>query len=234
LGGQTITNIQKPVVKLSEREMESIARSWKAVLEKDGDKDRHEADTGKQEPEPVSYSIKLAQKTAEHLATLSPFEYERQRIPMAKNLGIRTSVLDAQVEKIRRANGSEKQKNLVEELEPWPESVAGGELLDTIHKVATDYVIIPEKSATAFSLWVLLTYCYNAFRILPILEIKSPEKRCGKTRLLEVLSGLAYRAFPSCNLTSATVYRVIERCQPCLLIDEADTFLPQNDELRAS
>ena len=182
--------------------------------------------------ESVSYSIRIAQKTAAHLATLSPFEYERQRISMAKNLGIRTSVLDAQVEKIRRASSPEKQKNLVEELEPWPEPVSGADLLNLIYGIILDYVVMPEKSATAFSLWALLTYCYDAFRILPILEIKSPEKRCGKTRLLEVLSGLACRAFPSCNLTSATVYRVIEKCRPCFLIDEADTFLPQNDELR--
>ena len=174
----------------------------------------------------------VAQKTAEHLATLSPFMYEQQRVSMANKLGIRVSILDQEVEKIREANNPEKTNFLVEKLEPWPEPVSGGEILDTIHKVVLDYVIMPEKSAVAFSLWCLLTYCYDAFRILPVLGIVSPEKRCGKTRLLEVLSGLAYRAFPSSNLTPATVYRVIEKCQPCLLIDEADTFLPQNDELR--
>ena len=176
--------------------------------------------------------LDVAQKTAEHLANLPPFEYDRQRVSMAKNLNIRTSTLDAEVEKIRKVNNPEKQKALVEEVEPWPEPVTGSELLDTIYKVVLDYIIMPKKSAIAFSLWTTLTYCYDAFRILPVLELKSPEKRCGKTRLLEVLSGLAYRAFPSCNLTPATVYRVIEKCQPCLLLDEADTFLPQNDELR--
>jgi putative DNA primase/helicase len=174
----------------------------------------------------------VAQKTVEHLASLSPFEYDQQRVSMAKKLNIRTGTLDAEVEKIRRANSPEKTKSLVEDLEPWPESVSGVEVLDTIHETVIDYVVMPERSATAFSLWTVLTYSYDAFRILPILEIKSPEKRCGKTRLLEVLSGLAYRAFPSSNLTPATVYRVIEKCQPCFLIDEADTFLPQNDELR--
>lgn len=177
-------------------------------------------------------SSDITQKTIEHLATLAPFEYDQQRQSIAEKLGIRVGTLDAEVEKLRKANSPDKGKSLVEDLEPWPEPVSGAEILDTIHKVALDYVIMPEKSAVAFSLWCLLTYCYNAFRILPVLEIKSPEKRCGKTRLLEVLSGLAYRAFPSSNLTPATVYRVIEKCQPCFLIDEADTFLPQNDELR--
>jgi len=174
----------------------------------------------------------VAQKTIEHLASLSPFEYEQQRQSMADKLGVRVGILDREIEKLRKANNPDNTKALVEELEPWPEPVTGGELLDTIHKIVLDYVIMPEKSAIAFSLWCLLTYCYNAFRILPVLEIKSPEKRCGKTRLLEVLSALAYRAFPSSNLTPATVYRVIEKCRPCFLIDEADTFLPQNDELR--
>jgi putative DNA primase/helicase len=174
----------------------------------------------------------VAQKTIEHLASLAPFEYDQQRVSMAKELDIRIGTLDAEVEKIRRANSPDKAKSLVEELEPWPEPVPGAEVLDTIYKVVLDYVVMPERSAVAFSLWTLLTYCYNAFRILPVLGNVSPEKRCGKTRLLEVLSGLAYRAFPSCNLTPATVYRVIEKCKPCFLIDEADTFLPQNDELR--
>jgi putative DNA primase/helicase len=177
-------------------------------------------------------SFDVAQKTVEYLASLSPFMYEQQRQSMADKLGVRVSILDREVEKIRRANSPDKSKNLVEDLEPWPEAVTGSELLDTIHKVALAYVIMPENSAVAFSLWTLLTYSYNAFRILPVLGIVSPEKRCGKTRLLEVLSGLAYRAFPSSNLTPATVYRVIEKCRPCLLIDEADTFLPNSDELR--
>jgi putative DNA primase/helicase len=173
-----------------------------------------------------------AQKTIEHLASLAPFMYEQQRMSMAEKFGIRVSVLDQEVEKIRKANSPNKTKSLVEELKPWPEPVSGSEILDTVFKIALDYVVMPEKSAIAFSLWVLLTYSYDTFRILPILGIVSPEKRCGKTRLLEILSGLAYRAFSSCNLTPATVYRVIEKCHPCLLIDEADTFLLPNEELR--
>jgi putative DNA primase/helicase len=186
-----------------------------------------EAEDGHSDP-----PLDVAEKTVDHLASLSPFEYDRQRVSMAKNLNIRISTLDAEVEKIRKATNPEKTRSLVEELDPWPELVSGAEILDTIYKVALDYVIMPEKSAIAFSLWTLLTYSYNAFRILPVLGIVSPEKRCGKTRLLEVLSGLAYRAFPSSNLTPATIYRVIEKYRPCFLIDEADTFLPNNDELR--
>ncbi|MBE9570773.1 MAG: hypothetical protein IMF11_09100, partial [Proteobacteria bacterium] len=209
---------QPPVV-LPKEEMESVSRSLHATARKN-EKEREAKE-------------KLAdQKIIQKLAALAPLEYDRQRQAIAEIFGIRVSVLDIEVEKLRKANGPNKARALVEELEPWPRPVTEAEILDTIYKVALNYVIMPEKSAVAFSLWTLLTYCYNAFRILPILGIISPEKRCGKTRLLEVLSGLAYRAFPSCNLTPATVYRVIEKCQPCFLIDEADTFLPPNDELR--
>jgi putative DNA primase/helicase len=34
------------------------------------------------------------------------------------------------------------------------------------------------------------------------------------------------------NITSAAMFRTIERYRPTLLIDEADTFLPENEELR--
>lgn len=79
---------------------------------------------------------------------------------------------------------------------------------------------------------MLLTYCFDAFRILPILGVVSPEKRCGKTSLLEVLQGLCNKALLASNVSPPAVFRTIEKYQPTLLIDEADSFLKDNEELR--
>jgi hypothetical protein len=64
------------------------------------------------------------------------------------------------------------------------------------------------------------------------LAIRSATHRCGKTTLLDIIFYLALRTLSSANVTAASVFRVIEACRPTLLIDEADTFLPEADELR--
>ena len=66
----------------------------------------------------------------------------------------------------------------------------------------------------------------------PLLGITSPEKRCGKTTLLALLTALALRALPASNITPAALFRAVERFRPTLIIDEADTFLREREELR--
>ena len=47
-----------------------------------------------------------------------------------------------------------------------------------------------------------------------------------------VLSELAHRSLVSSNISPPAFFRVIEDFQPTLFIDEADTFLPGNEQLR--
>ena len=84
----------------------------------------------------------------------------------------------------------------------------------------------------AIALWIIHTYAVDATSICPILIIKSAEKRCGKTLLLELLLNLVFRPLPASNITAASLFREIERYKPTLLLDEADTFLHNNDELK--
>ena len=70
------------------------------------------------------------------------------------------------------------------------------------------------------------------FGISPRLAITSPEKQCGKTTLLDVLSSIVCRPLAAANASAAAIFRVVELKRPTLLIDEADTFLQENDELR--
>jgi len=70
----------------------------------------------------------------------------------------------------------------------------------------------------------LRTFLAEHFLFSPRLSISSPTKGCGKTMLLDVLSRLVLRPLLASNVTSAAVFRVIEKYNPCLLIDEADTF----------
>jgi putative DNA primase/helicase len=118
------------------------------------------------------------------------------------------------------------------EPEPWPHPVSGFLLLEEIASVLRRFVVLPLPETRAVALWIVHTYAVEATSICPILVIRSPEKRCGKTLLLELLLNLAFRPLPASNITSSSLFRAIERYRPTLLLDEADTFLCGSDELR--
>jgi hypothetical protein len=93
-------------------------------------------------------------------------------------------------------------------------------------------VVLPAHAAETLALWILHTHAFQLRDVSTYIGIESPEKRCGKTTLLSVLSKLVNRPVPAANISSPAFFRVIEETQPTLLIDEADTFLQNNDELR--
>jgi hypothetical protein len=104
---------------------------------------------------------------------------------------------------------------------PWPSRVVGAGLLDTLVATVRRYVVLPTvHAARAIALWVVLTYCETAVNILPLLLVTSPTKRCGKTRLVELVGALACRALPTSNITAAALYRAIDTFHPTLLLDE--------------
>jgi hypothetical protein len=118
------------------------------------------------------------------------------------------------------------------EVEPWPEAVDGAVLLDDLKRVFTRFVVLPQWAAETLALWTVHTYAFQLRDVSTYVGLESPEKRCGKTTLLTVLSELVNRPMVAANISSPALFRVIEEMRPTLLIDEADTFLQGNDELR--
>ncbi|MBT5384025.1 MAG: DUF3631 domain-containing protein [Kordiimonadaceae bacterium] len=114
---------------------------------------------------------------------------------------------------------------LTEELSPYTGIVGGEQLLDDIVTIIRSHLVLPDGVAEAIALWLMSTYSIDCFRIYPKLFVFSPIMRCGKTTLLEVLSGFAQRSLPVSGITPAVVYRTIENEQPTLIIDEADQHL---------
>jgi putative DNA primase/helicase len=82
-----------------------------------------------------------------------------------------------------------------------------------------------DAKALATGLWVLMTYLPNSIDTMPLLSICSPQKRCGKSTLLQLLTQLCYRPLPSSNISMAGIYRGIDLMHPTLLIDECDQWL---------
>jgi putative DNA primase/helicase len=161
------------------------------------------------------------------LADLAPLDYGRARKAAAKKLGIPVGILDRAVD-AERNEGSEHLQGQAIELsppEPWDEPVDGDAVLDEISMCLTAYVVMSRLKADAIALWVVYTYLIDRAQTAPRLVIKSPEKRCGKTTLLSLLSLLVARALPASNVSPAALFRVIEKWHPTLLLDEADSFI---------
>jgi putative DNA primase/helicase len=168
------------------------------------------------------------------LAKLSPIECDRQLKDVARRLGCRVSTLAAAVKAARGDSGAAGQGRALELPEPelWPLPVDGAELLDRIVAAVRRYVVLEPGTAESIALWVMHAHALDAFGISPRLAITSPRAGCGKTTLLDVLSHLVPRALPTANISAAAIYRTIEEAHPSLLVDEADSFLLGNDEMR--
>jgi hypothetical protein len=147
----------------------------------------------------------------------------------AKNM---STISNAEEEVGRSEGQSGRRAWEIEEVEPWPEAVDGGLLLTELEEVVRRHVVLPKWAAETIALWILHTYAFELRDVSTYLGVESPEKRCGKTTLLSVLSELSNRAVALANISSPAVYRSIEEKRPTLLIDEADTFLQGNDQLR--
>ena len=169
----------------------------------------------------------------DELAKMSKLQYGKSRIASAKKLGITVTILDEIIEdKKRPAPSTSCSKEISTQCEPWPEPVEGLQLYNLIYSNLTNHIILPPGAAVATTLWVILTYCFDAFLIMPILALLSPVKRCGKTTMLLLLNGLVNNGRLSSNISPAAVYRIVEKDKPTLLTDEADTFFKSNEELR--
>jgi hypothetical protein len=97
----------------------------------------------------------------------------------------------------------------------------GGELLERVEAFLRRFVVFAiDLQAVAVALWIMHTWCFEAAETTPYLHVNSPEKRSGKSRLVEVLAQLARGALQAANMTAAALYRSICDPAPAVLFDE--------------
>ncbi|MCP2362609.1 hypothetical protein HD597_009629 [Nonomuraea thailandensis] len=108
---------------------------------------------------------------------------------------------------------------------------------DRLRVALTRYVILPsDQAADAVTLWIAATHAQPALAHAPRLVARGPEKRCGKSRLLDIVEATCHDPFITVNSSSPAIYRSITDDPPTILVDEADTiFGPKadgNEDLR--
>jgi len=91
---------------------------------------------------------------------------------------------------------------------------------------------LPKWVPEVCSLFVVHTYAYELRDVCTYLGVESPIRRCGKTTLMTLLSELVNRPEPAANISPSAFFRTIDELRPTSLIDEADTLLPGNNQLR--
>ena len=96
-------------------------------------------------------------------------------------------------------------------------------LLDAIASELEAYVYFPSTHhAPAVALYAAYTHTAQQFDVAPYLHVYSPELRCGKTLVLDLLLGFAANPVSTANISPAAMYRMIEKRNPTLLFDEVD------------
>jgi hypothetical protein len=166
------------------------------------------------------------------LAGLDPIDYEAERKEAARSLNVRAAVLDAEVKKARLPDATPKTGGELERLEPWPQAVDGAALAEEIRDCLRAHVVFGSpQDADIAAVWIIGTFLMDTWRLWPRLLITSPTKQCGKSTLLESIEAMVHGGLMLSNSKTAGIFRAIEAWQPTLLLDEADTWMKQDEEL---
>jgi Protein of unknown function (DUF3631) len=110
-----------------------------------------------------------------------------------------------------------------------PEAV--GNLLDATLGYLDHYIVLPgDAERYALALWIAHTWAIDGAYATPYLLVVSPEKRSGKTRLLEVLELLVASPWRVIGASEAALFRKIAKDRPTLLLDELDAVFASHAE----
>ncbi|MGD7708062.1 DUF3631 domain-containing protein [Microlunatus sp. Y2014] len=103
----------------------------------------------------------------------------------------------------------------------------GAQLLALVRGAVTRYVVLPDADAeVAVTLWIAATHAVPAWTHAARLVIRAPEKRCGKSRLLDLVEAMSHKPLMTANASSPAIYRSIGQFPndpPTILLDEGDT-----------
>jgi putative DNA primase/helicase len=192
------------------------------------------ADTNPASPPPFAEAVDIMRDCC-----MTHVEYAPRRKPLAKALHVSAADLDQEVRPYLDKGEQQTEEPpggkavSFEEIEPWPEAVNGAELINAITAFFNRFIVFQyDDDAHMQTLWALASHNYDVFSIFPRLGITSPDTDCGKSTDMDILSELVARPLQSDNISVASAFRLVHLYHPTLLIDELDTFLKDNDQLK--
>ena len=97
-------------------------------------------------------------------------------------------------------------------------------LVDALQYVFQSYIDVQPHEYIGASLWALHTHVFSCFQVAPRLAALSPVRGCGKSKLLILLEKLTANPERHDGISASSIYRLIERGAPTLLLDEGDNL----------
>jgi len=180
---------------------------------------------------PESNNDNQYESAVKKLAALKTHQFDRVRKEEAKKLRVQLKTLETDVKAARQESNQEDSP--FTDIEPYFEPVFPAQLLDDVTATIQRFIVLDKHQAQAAALWVSACWFVDVILCAPIALINAPEKACGKTQLLTVLGKLAPRTVQASGISPSVLFRMIEAYQPTLFIDEIETVLKDNDDLRS-
>jgi hypothetical protein len=111
--------------------------------------------------------------------------------------------------------------------------VDGTQIVLTLESTFRQYVAFDDGLPLVLALWTVATHVFACFDAFGYLAITSPTKRCGKTRLAEIIELLAKKGLRTVGASPAAIFRSIDADTPTLIIDEAEALSIKSDRSEA-
>jgi hypothetical protein len=108
------------------------------------------------------------------------------------------------------------------------------EIVEDLEKFFSRFLALSDGLPLVLALWSLATHLFDRFDAFPYMAITSPTKRCGKTRMCELISFVCFEPLQAVNISSAALYRILGKGKRTLLIDEAESLSHPRDEKAAA
>ncbi len=161
----------------------------------------------------------------------NPAKWQRVRADL-KSLKVQVSELDRLT--APAASKDEMPTNAVQaKLDPpWHAPVEGQEVAKIINETVRGIVKFQDdEQADAVTLWILSSWLIDRWALFPKCLINSPEKRCGKSTLMEVVEAFVPNPLYVAQISPASMFRIIQAMQPTVMIDESDQTLRDKPDL---
>ncbi len=136
------------------------------------------------------------------------------------------------IEKVNSKKIIHEPQSDLDDIDVYPDPIDPNTLLLEIEHTLRRFIVCQDETITAAVLWIAMTWFIDVIHVAPLAVITAPEKRCGKSQFLFLLGRLVKRPLPASNISPAALFRAIDKWNPTMLIDEADTFMKDNEELR--
>ncbi len=166
------------------------------------------------------------------LIKLPSEHYEAKLAALAKQLGEELSVLrDEYLEFV--ADSIAALPAMDWHVDPWSELVATAELLQELITKIRRHIVAHPHEVLAIALWIMVAWAHEvAATHSPYLVATSAEPDSGKTTLLGELGFLVPKPFTGAEPTGPSIYRLVDREKPTLLVDEADDLFYRKSDVK--